>query len=60
MRALTPEGHRGYQKWHRELDANLVDAVDNAKSLRDFQRRINELYRNPEIVKIFGKIKIVL
>lgn len=60
MRALTPEGHRGYQKWHRKLDSKLVDAVDNATSLKDFQKRINALYRDSEIVEIFGKIKIVL
>jgi len=60
MRALTPGGHRGYQGWHRRLDAKLMDAVDNATDLIDFQNKINELYQAKEIVEIFGKIKIIL
>lgn len=50
MRALTPGGHRGYQGWHRRLDAKLMDAVDNATDLIDFQNKINELYQAKEIV----------
>ena len=60
MQALTKEGHRGYQRWHRKLDSLLVDAVDSSSCLVDFQNKINAIYQTPEIVNIFGKIKIIL
>lgn len=60
MKALTVDGHNGYQKWHRLLDDEILKAIGRSSDLLGFQKEINKLYNMSEIVEIFGKINIVL
>lgn len=60
MKALTVERHKGYQKWHRLLDDEILKAIVRSSYLLGFQKEINKLYNMSEIVEIFGKINIVL
>ena len=57
MKALTVDGHKGYQKWHRLLDDEILKAIGRSSDLLGFQKEINKLYNMSEI---FGKINIVL
>lgn len=58
MRAFRLEDHRGYQKWHRNLDDELIIAVGKAESVLEFEKKLNEIYEKDIIVKKFGEIKI--
>ena len=60
MKALTVDGHKGYQHWHIALDDELIKAVRDSKSLEVFQRKLNMIYSNPVIVKKFGRVNIIL
>lgn len=48
-RAATPEVHRGYQTWHRQLDSTVVEWVEvNAKaSVDEFEAFLRSLYNSP-------------
>ena len=58
MRVFRLEDHRGYQKWHRNLDDELIIAVGKAESVLEFEKKLNEIYEKDIIVKKFGEIKI--
>lgn len=58
VKALTADGHKGYQAWHRELDDNIVKWIGDNKtaSLSDFTNYMNQLYSDSKIVDIFGPV----
>lgn len=58
MRAFRLEDHRGYQKWHRNLDDELIIAVAESKSVLEFEKKLNEIYGKDIIVEKFGEIQI--
>lgn len=58
MRAFRLEDHRGYHKWHRNLDNELIIAVGKAESVLEFETMLNEIYEKDIIVKKFGEIQI--
>ena len=60
MRALTVEGHKGYQTWHRMLDDEILKVIGSSTDLLSFQKELNKLYSMPEIIEIFGRINIIL
>lgn len=49
-RAIDGEAHRGYQTWHRELDAEIVDWLarnPNATS-QQFEGYLKQQYAQPD------------
>ncbi len=40
MRAFRLEDHRGYHKWHRNLDNELIIAVNEAESVFEFEKNL--------------------
>lgn len=52
------DGHRGYQKWHRQLDDRIDEAVYLSKNLADFEKRLNGIYS--DYSEIFGEVIIKL
>lgn len=52
------DGHRGYQKWHRQLDYRIDEAVYLSKNLADFEKRLNGIYS--DYSEIFGEVIIKL
>ena len=61
VRALTPEGHRGYQRWHREYDDAMVKWLrDNPDATADaFINKLNEYYAK-YLQSNFGKVNFKL
>lgn len=57
VRAFRLEDHRGYQKWHRNLDDELIIAVGKAESVLEFETMLNEIYEKDIIVKNLAKSK---
>ncbi|MCI6717102.1 MAG: hypothetical protein MR485_06400 [Mollicutes bacterium] len=57
MRAFRLEDHRGYHKWHRNLDNELIIAVGKAESVLEFETMLNEIYEKDIIVKNLAKSK---
>ena len=60
MKALTVDGHKGYQKWHRTLDEEIIKAVKSSRNLSLFQKSLNEIYGHLDIILIFGHVNIKL
>ena len=58
MKALTKEGHRGYKKWHRQLDSEISMAVNEVSNLADFEKRLNGIHS--DYSEIFGEVIIEL
>ena len=56
--ATDKAGHKGYQKWHRELDDEvdvwLRDPKNKTATPEQFEEYLGELYNRPEIAKRFG------
>lgn len=59
---LTEDAHRGYQKWHRKYDDDMVlwlkDHLD--ATLDDFQAELQRFYDQPDIVERFGDVIVEL
>jgi RHS repeat-associated protein len=60
FRALDEAAHKGYQKWHRELDDRVVKWLEtNPEATReDFVKFINKIYQEPDISKRIPNVKI--
>lgn len=56
--ANTPEDHRGYQTWHREEDAQVVEWLNNnpAASTGEFVDYMNQVYATPDMIARFGNV----
>lgn len=52
------DGHRGYQKWHRQLDKQINYAIEFSSDLADFKKRLNGIYS--DYSEIFGEVIIKL
>lgn len=50
-RAIDGAAHRGYQRWHRELDAEVVTWIERnrEKTAEDFLAFLKGLYERPDI-----------
>ena len=59
-RAKTLKAHYGYQDWHRLLNDRIMRAVRESTSLASFERKLNRIYKDPDIVSRFGRIIIKL
>ncbi|MBL9009016.1 MAG: hypothetical protein JNJ46_32445, partial [Myxococcales bacterium] len=55
LRAATPEDHRGYQSWHRELDMEIVKWLERRKDAtpEKFEAYLRALYERPELKRRF-------
>ena len=58
VKALTADGHKGYQDWHRKLDDKIVKWIGENKkaSLSDFTNYMNRLYSDRKMLDIFGPV----
>lgn len=54
-RASDGAAHRGYQRWHRDLDDEVVDWVERnpSKGGDEFLDYLRQLYQRPDLVKRF-------
>lgn len=52
------DGHRGYQKWHIQLDKQINYAIEFSSDLADFEKRLNGIYS--DYSEIFGEVIIKL
>lgn len=52
------DGHRGYQKRHRQLDKQINYAIEFSSDLADFEKRLNGIYS--DYSEIFGEVIIKL
>ncbi|HYH97319.1 hypothetical protein [Hyalangium sp.] len=54
-RAKTTEDHNGYQKWHREVDKEVIRWLDeNPKATpQRFENYLREVYSRPDMIKRF-------
>ena len=58
VNALAKDGHRGYQKWHRQYDDVMVDWMQkhpNA-SAGEFINKLNSVYSSSGMIQRFGKV----
>ena len=59
-RAKTLKAHYGYQDWHRLLNDRIMEIVQRSDDIITFQRELNKIYADPDIVSRFGRIIIKL
>jgi hypothetical protein len=54
-RARDEQAHCGYQEWHRKVDKEVVDWLnDNSKAThKDFMDKLREIYSRPEMKERF-------
>jgi hypothetical protein len=53
--AVNEAAHRGYQRWHRELDNEVVEWIrkNPTKNADDFLAYLRELYKRPDLAERF-------
>ena len=56
--ASTLDDHKGYQKWHREIDDAVVSWIESnpSASVDDFVEQMNNLYGTDEMVARFENV----
>ncbi len=56
VQALTPEAHRGYQTWHRDIDNAMVAWLIEhpLATVNDFWSTLYTLYNTPDMIERFG------
>jgi hypothetical protein len=54
-RAANLEAHNGYQKWHQDLDDEIIRKIkaDDFHSAKDFAAWLYKRYKQPDLVKRF-------
>jgi hypothetical protein len=54
-RAITKEAHNGYQKWHRKLDAEVVDWLkrEQRATPKEFEAWLRWRYRQKDVLERF-------
>ena len=54
-RAVDGNAHRGYQRWHRDLDDEVVEWIENNPNSTpdDFMSYLRGLYNRPDLCKRF-------
>jgi RHS repeat-associated protein len=54
-RAIDGAAHRGYQQWHRELDREVVEWIQNTPdaTTEQFERYLRDLYARPDLAPRF-------
>lgn len=55
VKAKDKEAHCGYQKWHRDVDTEIIQWLENnpAASPGQFMTKLREIYNRPEMLKRF-------
>jgi transposase-like protein len=55
LRAANEAAHRGYQKWHRELDNEVVQWLRGHREVSpaEFEKYLREIYERPEMRERF-------
>ncbi|MFL5245942.1 MAG: polymorphic toxin-type HINT domain-containing protein [Gemmataceae bacterium] len=56
-RAISAIAHKGYQKWHRDLDRRIVEWLERfvAASEEEFMQFLKTLYNDPDLLWRFPK-----
>jgi len=55
VQALTPGAHRGFQKWHREYQREILEFLSKSDVTEiGFKKYVNSLYAAPEMIERFG------
>ena len=57
VQALSKDGHKGYQKWHRMIDRHMVNWLNthpNGTPL-EFWKELYNQYNNKDMIKRFGE-----
>lgn len=59
-RAKDAEAHKGYQKWHREYDAKVVEWLENNPKAteRQFRNFLHDYYQQPDVKEIIPNVKL--
>ncbi len=54
-RAANKESHNGYQKWHRDLDDEVIAWLDENSFVtpQQFEAYLRQLYRRPDLLARF-------
>ncbi|MEW6536829.1 MAG: RHS repeat-associated core domain-containing protein [Candidatus Auribacterota bacterium] len=53
--ATNSDAHKGYQKWHREIDAEVSNWISRMPDVTtyDFENYLNDIYNRPELKEKF-------
>jgi hypothetical protein len=54
-KAKDKEAHCGYQAWHRDVDAEIIQWLENnpAATSKQFMMKLRDIYNRPEMLKRF-------